>query len=108
MEPKEDFPAMGIFRELLQEKHLLISEHTRRYLKTEYFFPGPVIDRARRSRWEEKGSLTLGQRAHQEVEKLLESYQPSTLPEDIKKELTKLMTAEARRHGQKSLPNLPE
>jgi len=107
IEPKEDFPAMGIFRELLKEKHLLISEHTRRYLKTEHIFPGPVIDRARRSRWEEKGALTLGQRAHREVEKLLENYQPPDLPEDVKKELTKLMTEEARRYGQNNLPNLP-
>jgi trimethylamine--corrinoid protein Co-methyltransferase len=108
IEPKEDFPAIGLFRELLQEKHMLISEHTRRHLKTEHFFPGPVIDRARRSKWEEKGSLTLGQRAHREVEKLLESYQPSGLPENVKKELTKLMTEEARLHGQDSLPGLPD
>jgi trimethylamine--corrinoid protein Co-methyltransferase len=108
IEPKEDFPSIGLFRELLEEKHMLISEHTRRHLKTEHFFPGPVIDRASRSRWEEKGSLTLGQRAHQEVEKLLEKYEPSGLPENIKKELTKLMTTEALKHGQKSLPVLPE
>jgi len=104
IEPKEDFPAIGLFRELLEEKHMLISEHTRRHLKTEHFFPGFVIDRARRSRWEEKGSLTLGQRASREVEKLLESYQPPDTPEDIKKELTKLMTDEARRYGQDTLP----
>jgi len=108
IEPKEDFPAMGIFQELLKEKHLLISEHTRRHLRTEHFFPGPVIDRARRSRWEEKGALTLGQRANREVEKLLENYQPPDLPEDVKKELTKLMTKEARRHGKNTLPHLPE
>ena len=108
IEPKEDFPSLGIFQELLKEKHLLISEHTRRHLKTEHFFPGPVIDRARRSRWEEKGSLTLGQRAHREVGKLLENYQPPDLPEDVKNELTKLMAEEARRHGQKSLPELPD
>jgi len=108
IEPKEDFPSMGLFRELLQEKHMLISEHTRRHLKTEHFFPGPVIDRARRSKWEEKGSLTLARRALDEVEKLLDNYQPSGLPEDVKKELTILMTAEARRHGQNNLPVLPE
>jgi trimethylamine--corrinoid protein Co-methyltransferase len=108
IEPKEDFPAIGLFRELLEEKHLLISEHTMRHLRTEHFFPGPVIDRARRSRWEEEGSLTLGQRAHRQVEKLLGSYQPSALPEDVKTELTKLMAAEARRYGQKSLPALPK
>jgi len=108
IEPKEDFPAKGLFRELLEEKHMLISEHTRRYLKTEHFVPGLVIDRARRSRWEEKGSLTLGQRAHREVEKLLENYQPPDLPEEAKKELTKLIIAEARRYGHKSLPEVPE
>jgi trimethylamine--corrinoid protein Co-methyltransferase len=106
IEPKEDFPAMGLFRELLEEKHMLISEHTRRHLKTEHFFPSPIIDRAGRSKWEEKGSLTLGQRAHREVEKLLTSYQPSDLSGDVKKELTKLMTAEARRYGHHSLPVL--
>jgi len=115
IEPKEDFPAIGLFRELLEEKHLLISEHTRRHLKTEHFFPGPVIDRARRSPFDsaqgeenlhaERRRGTLGQRAHREVEKMLENYQPSDLPEHIKKELTKLMTKEARRHGQNSLPN---
>jgi trimethylamine--corrinoid protein Co-methyltransferase len=108
IEPKEDFPAIGLFRELLEEKHMLISEHTRRHLKTEHFFPGPVIDRARRSKWEEKGSLTLGQRARREVEKLLENYRSSGPPEDVRKELTKLMTAEARRHGQNNLPTMPD
>jgi trimethylamine--corrinoid protein Co-methyltransferase len=107
IEPREDFPALGIFQELLKEKHLLISEHTRRYLDKEHFFPGPVIDRARRSRWEDEGALTLEQRAHREVERLLESYELSDLPEHVKKELVRLMSEEARRHGQDNLPHLP-
>ncbi len=108
IEPREDFPALGIFQELLEEGHLLISKHTRRYLEKEHFFPGPVIDRARRSRWEQEGALTLEQRAHHEVERLLESYEPSDLPEYVKKELTKLMSEEACRHGQDNLPHLPQ
>ena len=107
IEPREDFPALGIFQELLKEKHLLISEHTRRYLKKEHFFPGPVIDRAHRSRWEARGAQTLQQRAHSEVEKLLKDYKPSDLPEDIRQELIKLMSQEARRHGADFLPPLP-
>jgi len=108
IKPREDFPALGIFQELLKEKHLLISEHTRRYLEQERFFPGPVIDRAHRSRWQREGALTLERRAHREVERLLENYEPSSLPEDVKKELVKLMTEEGRRHGQDSLPHLPQ
>jgi len=67
--PKEDFPALPIFQELLKEQHLLISKHSRRYLRAEHFFPGEVIDRANRSRWKEEGALTLEERAHREVEK---------------------------------------
>jgi trimethylamine--corrinoid protein Co-methyltransferase len=108
IEPREDFPALGIFQELLKEKHLLISKHTRRYLRKEHFFPGPVIDRANRLRWENEGALTLGQRAHREVERMLAGFKLSVLPEYVKKELIKLMSEEASRHGQDSLPNLPQ
>jgi len=104
IEPREDFPSIGLFEELLREQHLLISKHTRRYLKHEHYFPGPVIDRASRACWQEEGSTTLGERAHQEVEKLIQSYEPSRLAEDKKHELTKLMKREARRYGMNKLP----
>jgi len=106
IEPKEDFPALPRFEELLREKHLLISEHTLRYLKEEFYFPGPVIDRASRTRWQKEGSVSLLQRAHSEVEKLIKDYVPSKLPDSAKKELTKLQQGEARRYGMESLPRI--
>ena len=105
IEPKEDFPALPIFEELLKEKHLLISEHTRKYLREEHIFPGPVINRANRARWKEMGEFTLEERAHMEVEKLVNSYKPFTLPEDTKKELINLMERESKKYGQTSLPD---
>jgi trimethylamine:corrinoid methyltransferase-like protein len=84
---------------------LLIADHTRRHLRDEITFPGPVVDRANRSRWLDEGGLTLEQRAASEVERLLSSYTPSALPEDVKAELDRLMTAEARRHGMERLPD---
>ncbi|MBN2559344.1 MAG: trimethylamine methyltransferase family protein [Phycisphaerae bacterium] len=105
IEPKEDFPALPRFEELLKDQHLLISKHTRRYLKEEHFFPGPAIDRANRSRWQEEGGLTLRERAHGEVERLVAGYESSRLPDDIKAELTRLMQGEARRYGMGSLPH---
>jgi trimethylamine--corrinoid protein Co-methyltransferase len=104
IEPREDFPALGLFEELLQERHLLISDHTRRYLRKEIFFPGAVIDRANRTRWEQQGSLSLEERAHRQINELLKTYKPSTLPEEAKKELTDLMDREASRYGQERLP----
>jgi trimethylamine--corrinoid protein Co-methyltransferase len=105
IEPKEDFPALPHFEELLKEKHLLIAQHTRRHLKHEHYFPGPTIDRANRSRWQEEGGLSLRDRARREIERLLADYQPSGLPDDTKAELTKLMTGAARRHGMSHLPH---
>lgn len=104
VEPKEDFPALPRFEELLSEGHLLISEHTQKYLSEEILFPGKVIDRANHSRWEEEGSLTLKQRANSEVEKLLGEYEDSALSADTKKELTNLMQAEAKKFGMDKLP----
>lgn len=104
IEPKEDFPARPIFEELLREKHLLIADHTRKYLKKEDYFPGPVINRANRARWEEEGSSELQERARQQIERLIGSYRPTALSKDIKNDLTRLMETEARRYGMAKLP----
>ncbi len=105
IEPKEDFPAAPRFEELLKDGHLLISKHSRRHLREEHYFPGPAIDRANRSRWQEEGGRTLCERAHSEVEKLVKECQPSALPDDIKKDMTRLMETEAARYGMDSLPH---
>jgi trimethylamine--corrinoid protein Co-methyltransferase len=105
IEPRDDFPAIPHFEELLREKHLLIADHTRRYLKLEHYFPGAAIDRANHARWQAEGSKTLGTRAHEEVERLLASYRPSALPDEVKAELTRLMAREARRYGMDTLPH---
>jgi len=87
--PRDDFPALPVFRELLREKHLLIAEHTLRHRHKEIFFPGPAIDRANRERWKQDGAMDLKARLQNEVKKLL------------------LMEKEARRHGQDHLPLPP-
>jgi trimethylamine--corrinoid protein Co-methyltransferase len=104
IEPREDFPAIPILQELMREKHLLISDHTRRHLHEEISFPGAAIDRGSRARWLKKGKLTLRDRATREVEKLIDSYRPSSLPDDIKSEMASLMEGAARVHGMETLP----
>jgi trimethylamine--corrinoid protein Co-methyltransferase len=106
IEPRDDFPALPIFEELLRDKQLLIAEHTRAHLREEHYMPGAVIDRANRSRWQEEGGVSLADRAKRELERLLGEYVPSRLPDDLKRELTRLMTSEAKRHGMDALPDL--
>lgn len=104
IEPKEDFPALPHFQELLREGHLIIADHTRKYLNEEHRFPGASIDRANRPRWEQEGSTTLEERAHREIEKILKDYEPSRIDGDVSKELVRLMDHEAQRHGMERLP----
>lgn len=107
IDPKDDFPSLPHFEELIKEKHLLISKHTRKYLKEEFYFPGPVIDRATRARWKEEGSVSLYERAHLEVEKLTEKYSLSRLPDDNKSDLIKRMEDEAHRLRMEDFPSIP-
>lgn len=104
IEPREDFPCLPRFEELLRDEHLLISKHTRKYLKDEIYSPGPVINRANNARWIEEGSSTMDDRAHLEVERLLRGYQPSSLPADTQNALIDIMETDARLHGQDTLP----
>ena len=103
--PRDDFPAVPLFEELLRDKHLLIAKHTRKHLRAEHYFPGPVIDRANQSRWQEEGSLPLRTRAHAELQRHLKAYEPSRLAEDTKNLLIERMEAEACLHGMDKLPD---
>ncbi len=104
IEPKEDFPALPHFKELLKEGHLLIADHTMKYRESELSMPGKVINRANLARWESEGETTVNEIAHAEVKELINAYKPNTLSEDVKNELVQLMESEAKKHGQDELP----
>jgi trimethylamine--corrinoid protein Co-methyltransferase len=108
IEPREDFPSRPLFEELLAEKHLLIADHTRRHLREELRFPGPVIDRTSRARWLTEGASTLGERAAAEVERLQAEFTPSPLGSEERRELEAVMSAAARACGMDALPARPE
>lgn len=103
--PKEDFPSLPIFEELLKDRHLLISKHTRKFLREEHYFPGAVIDRANLSRWEEEGRLTLAQRAKSEIDKMLANPKETSLAVDKKNELSRRMRDEAKKYEMDQLPD---
>jgi trimethylamine--corrinoid protein Co-methyltransferase len=104
IEPREDFPSRPLFEELLAEKHLLIADHTRRHLRSELTFPGPVVDRTSRARWLEEGAATLGERAAREVDRITADFKPSRIGDDVRRDLEEVMTAAARANGMDTLP----
>jgi trimethylamine--corrinoid protein Co-methyltransferase len=108
IEPREDFPALPIFQEFLRDKHLIIADHTRRHMKDEIRFPGPVIDRANRARFEEEGGVSLRERASGEVERLIADAEPSRLDDGVKAQLIERMEGAAKDSGMDALPGRDE
>jgi trimethylamine--corrinoid protein Co-methyltransferase len=104
IKPREDFPSKPLFEELLAEKHLMIADHTRRHLRSELTFPGPVIDRTSRQRWLEEGSKTLAENVAGEVDRIIGDYTPSRIGDDVRKDLEEVMTAAANAAGMDALP----
>jgi trimethylamine--corrinoid protein Co-methyltransferase len=104
IEPREDFPSRALFEELMAEKHLMIADHTRRHLRSELTFPGPVIDRTSRQRWLEEGSKTLDENVAGEVDRIIGDHTPSRIGDDVKNNLEEVMAAAARAAGMDKLP----
>ncbi len=70
-----DIPTTEIVREMLDEGHALMAEHTMDHWPAELHLPGPVWDRDSRDTWTTKGELDIEARASAEVERLLGAYE---------------------------------
>lgn len=105
MDEPDEPSTISLLRELLDEGHLLIAEHTMTHLRNEIVFPGRLIDRAGRARWIEEGSQSLEERAAAEVDRLNGAARPSRIDEDVRRELEARMLAAAREAGMDRLPN---
>ena len=108
VEPREDFPVRTRVEELLAEGHLLISDHSMKHLAEEHHFPGAVIERANRSRWQEEGGRTLVAKARAEADHLVASWEPSGLSDEVGRALIDRMAAAAAAHGMDHLPEVAE
>ena len=76
LEVLDDLPTDQLVADLLAEDHLITSPHTLEQWPKELYLTDPVIDRANRETWEEKGSQTLWDRACASVEERLANYTP--------------------------------
>lgn len=99
IEIQDDVPVAPIMQELLREKHLVISDHTRRHVRDAIAFPGPVIDRDGRGRWDESGRSTIAERARREIDRHLREYEAPVRSDGATRVLEEVMTAAARAHG---------
>ena len=68
--------------------------------------PSAVIDRDTRQAWEGKGAKDTTQRAHEQVEELIATYEPRELPPDVIRELEDITLRAAKAAGLDKLPSL--
>lgn len=89
IEVNEETLALGEVAKVDLDDTFLKTKHTRKHYKNSWY-PG-LFERGNYPDWEKKGSTTLGERAAAHVEEILDSHQPETLPEEIRKQIRKIV-----------------
>jgi len=97
--------AKNLFEGFTASSQFLSMPHTRKWYRAEHTFPR-IIDRDTYDAWASLGKKSIAERASDEVERLLKGNPPSLLEKQVVGELKKIMTADARRYGISSLPEI--
>jgi trimethylamine--corrinoid protein Co-methyltransferase len=102
---RRDTPlAKDLLLDLEAEGHLLTHPHTLRWMREEHYAPGAAIDRSNQEEWAAAGSLSAGERARLEAERLIAAHPGITLEPEAAAALEALMAAEGRLYGLDRLP----
>jgi len=95
----DDHLAVSVIRDVGWGGHFLTHDHTLKHLRATQWRP-KLLNRKGYENWEMEGRLTLRQKAHQRLRKILETHQPPPIP---KEEARKIQTRVDRfRPGMKS------
>jgi trimethylamine---corrinoid protein Co-methyltransferase len=100
--------AVDLMRKSAHKANFLSQPHTHKWFRKELHIPSDVIDRGSLDAWHKKGDRSAEQRAHERVDALLKSYQPSMLSDQIRHELRAITLRAARQFGMNDLPALPD
>jgi trimethylamine--corrinoid protein Co-methyltransferase len=93
---RDDIPTTELIAELLEEGHLLVSDHTMEHWPAELYLPGAVWDRDAHVQWTAKGEQDIGMRANEQVEHLLDGYEPLAVDPALDAEARGIVSAAMR------------
>ena len=82
--------ALDVVHAVGHDGNYLEAEHTLRHFR-EVWYPG-LFDRRKVEDWVKDGRLTMGERVADEVRRILETHAPPVLPEEVRKELRRLVS----------------
>lgn len=83
IEVDADHLALEVIDTVGPAGNYMVSPHTMKYMRSEYFQGNGVTDRRLRSQWEQNGSLDTRERAKAIVRNILEAKETSYIPDEI-------------------------
>lgn len=90
VEVRDDLPTQHLIDELVQSKHLMMSEHTLEHWPEELYLPGPMIDRTNWDQWKMEGEKTFRDRAGEVIDECLSNYDLEPLDRKVHSEIRNL------------------
>jgi trimethylamine--corrinoid protein Co-methyltransferase len=98
IEVNEETLALDVIRQVASERGSYLNHsHTRKWFKQEHFFPH-VTNRLPYQGWEKAGSRDIVARARQRIQEILEKHEPVPLPDEVERELDKILKAVEKEH----------
>jgi trimethylamine--corrinoid protein Co-methyltransferase len=104
--PRDDPLALDLMREMGHRGDFLSHRHTRKWFREELYIPSKVIDRGSLEAWQADGSKSSDQRASERIEELINTYRPTSIPDDLRAELHQITSHAAQKFGMDKLPPL--
>ncbi len=87
---EDELMGVDLIKKVGIGNNFLSQRHTLKHLETEQV-RATIIDRRMRGAWAKKGSKSLIQSANQKAAELLKTHEPKPLPEDLIKELKRIV-----------------
>lgn len=78
--------GLDVIKKVGPASNYLVEKHTRDFMKKE-ISTTKLINRKMRENWENEGSKDISEVANEKAKKILENYEPTPLPDDVKKKI---------------------
>ncbi len=85
IEISDETLALDLIDEVGPDGSFLDSDHTMNHFRDRWY--PEIFERGNFDQWLEAGGLSLGERAAQQVDTILEEHRPESLPEDIQQKI---------------------
>jgi trimethylamine--corrinoid protein Co-methyltransferase len=89
MPVNEETLALDVIDEIGPHGHYLEHEHTMKHFRDEWY--PQLLDTGKYDDWVAAGSKTMGQRAGERIDQILEEHQPEPLPPDVQKRIDEIV-----------------